>query len=57
MNAHDAEISGAVAQVLSRHGPGPWPDADLASLAGVDLFELQRMRDQITAGRPTDGTP
>jgi hypothetical protein len=58
VNAHDAEISGAVAQVLSRHGPGPWLDADLAVLAGVDLFELRRMRDQITAAgpaRPTDG--
>lgn len=54
---HDAEISGAVAQVLERHGPGPWPDSDLAALAGVDVTELRRMRDQIAAGglaRPVD---
>lgn len=55
---HDAEISGAVAAVLARHGPGPWLDADLASLANIDVTELRRMRDQITAAgldRPTDG--
>lgn len=48
---HDAEIAGAVAQVLDRHGPGPWPDADLAALARVDPTELRRIRDQITAHR------
>lgn len=46
---HDAEIVGAVAQVLDQHGPGPWPDSDLAALAGVDRTELRRMRDQMTA--------
>lgn len=51
---HDAEIAGAVAQVLERHGPGPWLDADLALLAGIDVTELRRMRDQIAATRPPD---
>lgn len=54
---HDAESAGAVAQVLERHGPGPWPDNDLATLAGVNVTELRQIRDQMTAAglaRPAD---
>ncbi|WP_290047942.1 hypothetical protein [Nocardia nova] len=52
--AHDAEVAGAVARVLDRYGPGPWSDADLAALPGVDLSELRRIRDQIAAAGRSD---
>ncbi|MFE3322875.1 hypothetical protein [Nocardia sp. NPDC059195] len=47
--AHEADVAGAIGRVLDRHGPGPWPDADLATVAGVDLTELRRLRDQLAA--------
>lgn len=47
--AHDAEVTGAVSRVLALHGPGPWPDTDLAAMSGVDPNDLRRMRDQLAA--------
>ena len=49
---HEAEVAGAVGEVLARHGPGPWPDDDLAALAGVAVTELRQLRDQLTAAGP-----
>lgn len=49
VDMHGAEIACAVGRVLDRHGPGPWLDADLAVLAGVDLTDLRQLRDQLLA--------
>lgn len=55
---HDAEVSSAITLAIDRHGPGPWFDADLASVAGVELTDLRRIRDQLLAAgmihRPDD---
>lgn len=47
--AHESEVAAAVDVALDRHGEGPWMDADLAAVAGVDLTDLRRLRDQLLA--------
>ncbi|MFD4406720.1 hypothetical protein ACFWPH_28555 [Nocardia sp. NPDC058499] len=59
-DTHDIEITEAIRQVLERHGPGPYPDRDLAALAGVDIDRFRRVRDQLVAAglaRPADEPP
>lgn len=61
VGVHDAEVASAVTGALDIHGPGPWMDADLASVAGVDLTDLRRLRDQLLAAgmihRPDEPSP
>lgn len=47
--AHESEVAEAVDAALHRHGPGPWMNADLAAVAGVDLTDLLRLRDRLLA--------
>lgn len=59
-DTHDIETTEAIRLVLDRHGPGPYPDEDLAALAGVDLDRFRRVRQQLVAAdlaQPADGQP
>lgn len=41
--AHDLETLGAVRQLMQRHGPGPWPIEDLATMTDRDLESVRRV--------------
>ncbi|MEU4838124.1 hypothetical protein [Nocardia testacea] len=59
-DTHDVETTEAIRLVLDRHGPGPYPDEDLAALAGVDFDRFRRVRRQLVAAglaRPADAHP
>lgn len=46
---HDLEIATAIRRVVERHGPGPYPPHELATIAGVDADELRRVLDRLVA--------
>lgn len=55
---HDLVVARQLFDVVSRHGPGPWPAADLAAIARADPAAVRRVLDRLTiAGiaRPTPG--
>jgi DNA-binding transcriptional ArsR family regulator len=45
---HDLAATQQLFGVVERHGPGPWPTEDLATIAGVDPSTVQRVLDQLT---------
>ncbi|MEV5303144.1 hypothetical protein [Amycolatopsis methanolica] len=55
---HDLEVVEAILEVVARHGAGPYPLDDLASLTGLDADEVWRVMEQLVeAGLATRHGP
>lgn len=55
---HDLEVVEAILEVVARHGAGPYPVDDLASLTGLDADEVWRVMEQLVeAGLATRHGP
>jgi predicted Rossmann fold nucleotide-binding protein DprA/Smf involved in DNA uptake len=46
--AHDWETLVAVRRLIERHGPGPWPIENLASMTDQDLASVRRVLASLT---------
>jgi hypothetical protein len=49
VRTHDLEVLRAIRAATERHGPGPWPPEELATIAGCDVGSVRRVLSQMVA--------
>lgn len=54
---HDARSAAAIRAVVERHGAGPYPDEDLAVLAGLSITDARRALGRLVAAGLAQQTP